>query len=328
MRDYGRVYSSFWQSPETRALSEDARTLALYLLTSPHANLIGLFRLPDAYAADDLQWPSERVSEGFRELAEKSFLARDNDSKWVFICKYLKWNAFENANVAKAASKAFDQAPKSRVKSLMAKALLEFGEHLSAEFRTLCEAEPAVGWNPSRTLPKPFANPEPEPEPEPFQNQNPTGAGFDAPRAGDASPPVAEVVPIKAKAPKATAPTGEAWAAYSEAYRQRYQADPVRNATVNGQMAQLVARLGAAEAPEVARFFLAHRGAFYVKSMHPVGLLLSDCEKLRTEWVTGQQMTQTQALAADKTQTNLNAFGPLIRAAQEREAIEMESQHG
>lgn len=151
--------------------------------------------------------------------------------------------------------------------------------------------------------------------------------GFDAPRPGAASPPAA-VVPLKAKAPKATAPTSEVWAAYSEAYRQRYQADPVRNATVNGQMAQVVARLGAAEAPEVARFFLAHRGAFYVKSMHSVGSLLSDCEKLRTEWVTGQQMTQTQAISADKTQTNLNAFGPLIRAAQEREANEMGSQHG
>lgn len=150
---------------------------------------------------------------------------------------------------------------------------------------------------------------------------------FDAPRAGAASPPAA-VVPLKPKAPKPQTPTADVWAAYSEAYRQRYQADPVRNATVNGQMAQLVARLGAAEAPEVARFFLAHRGAFYVKSMHSVGSLLSDCEKLRTEWVTGQQMTQTQAIAADKTQTNLNAFGPLIRAAQEREANERESQHG
>lgn len=330
MRDYGRVYSSFWQSPETRALSEDGRTLALYLLTSPHANLIGCFRLPDAYAADDLQWASGRVSEGFRELAEKGFLTRDDGTKWVFIRKYLKWNGFENGNVAKAAAKAFDQAPNGLVKSLLALALLEFGEHLSAEFRSLCESEAAKDWNPSRTLPKPFANPEPEPEPEPepFQNQNQAGTSFDAPPLGDASPPVSAVVPIKAKTPRPIAPTAEAWAAYAEAYRARYQADPVRNATVNGQMSQLVARLGAEEAPEVARFFLNHRGAFYVKAMHSVGSLLTDCEKLRTEWATGRQMTHTQAMTADKTQTNLNAFGPLIQAAQEREAIERESKHG
>lgn len=186
MRDYGRVYSSFWQSPETRALSEDGRTLALYLLTSPHANLIGCFRLPDAYAADDLQWASGRVSEGFRELAEKGFLTRDDGTKWVFIRKYLKWNGFENGNVAKAAAKAFDKAPNGLVKSLLALALLEFGEHLSAEFRSLCESEAAKDWNPSRTLPKPFANPEPEPEPEPepFQNQNQAGTSFDAPPLG------------------------------------------------------------------------------------------------------------------------------------------------
>lgn len=322
MRDYGRVYSNFWQSPETRAFTEDGRTLALYLLTSPHANLIGCFRLPDAYAADDLQWPSGRVSEGFRELAAKGFLTRDSGTQWVFIHKYLKWNSFENGNVAKAASKAFNQAPSSLVKSLLAKALLEFGEHLSAEFRRLCEAESEKDWNPSQTLPKPFANPEPEPEPEPFRNQSQSGTSFDAPPVGDASPPVAAVVPIKAKAPKPTAPTAEAWAAYAEAYRVRYQADPVRNATVNGQMAQVVARLGAAEAPDVARFFLAHRGAFYVKAMHSVGSLLSDCEKLRTEWATGRQMTQTQAVATDRTQTNLNSFGSLIADAEAREAME------
>jgi hypothetical protein len=155
-----------------------------------------------------------------------------------------------------------------------------------------------------------------------------TEAGFEAPPAGDASPPVAAVVPIKAKPPKQPAQSAEAWAAYSEAYRLRYQTDPVRNATVNAQMAQVVSRLGASEAPEVARFFLAHRGAFYVKAMHSVGSLLSDCEKLRTEWATGRQMTHTQAMTADKTQTNLNAFGPLIQAAQEREANERESQHG
>lgn len=328
MRDYGRVYSSFWQSPETRALTEDGRTLALYLLTSPHANLIGCFRLPDAYAADDLQWSFGRVSEGFRELSEKGFLTRDAGTQWVFIHKYLKWNSFENANVAKAAAKAFDQAPSSIVKSLLAKALLEFGAHLSAEFRGLCESESAKDWNPSRTLPKPFANPEPEPEPEPFRNQSQSGAGFEAPPLGDAAPPVAAVVPIKAKPARPQAQSAEAWAAYAEAYRLRYQTDPVRNATVNAQMAQVVARLGVDEAPEVARFFLAHRGAYYVKAMHSVGSLLSDCEKLRTEWATGRQMTHTQAMTSDKTQTNLNAFGPLIQAAQEREAIERESQHG
>lgn len=295
MRDYGRVYSSFWQSPEIRALDEDARTLAIYLLTTPHGNLIGCFRLPDAYAAEDLQWEIARVSEGFRKLCASAFITRDEGTKWLFITKYLKWNAFENPNVAKAAHKAFDQIPALPLKSLLALALLESGAHLTEAFRKDCE-----------TLSKPVRKPEPEPEPIRSRSRSRTGAKPKPTSGGvaDATPPA----------------TGEAWDAYSTAYKAKYQAEPVRNAMVNGQLANLVARIGAEAAPEVARFYLGHKNGLYVSAMHPVNLLLRDCEKLHTEWRTGQQMTRTQAMQADKTQTNANAFAPLLAEAAAREA--------
>lgn len=308
MRDYGRVYSAFWQSEEVRSMSEDGRTLALYLLTSPHANLIGCFRLPDAYAADDLQWPIGRVSEGFSELVAKGFISRDEGSKWVLISKYLLWNGFENGNVAKAARKAFDQVPSIALKPLLAKALLDFGSHLEQPFA-----------NHLQTLPKPFANPEPEPDPEPIRNQSPTGTTFGAPPA--------EATPVKVRAVKLAkepAPTARTWDAYSEAYKTRYSTEPVRNATVNGQLAQLVARLGAIEAPQVAAWYLTHRNQFYVSCGHSVGVLVRDCEKLRTEWATGRQGTVTQAIQSDKTQSNFNAFAPLIAEAQAKGDIHAE----
>jgi hypothetical protein len=293
MRDFARVYSSFWQSPEIRALDEDARALALYLLTTPHGNLIGCFRLPDAYAAEDMQWPIERVSEGFRKLCESSFVTRDEATKWVLITKYLKWNTFENPNVAKAAHKAFDQVPALPLKSLLALALLENGAHLSEEFRKGCQ-----------TVSEQYRNPEPEPEPIRSRSRaspkpKPSSGGV-----ADATPPV----------------TAEVWRSYSEAYAAKYGASPVRNARVNGQLAQLVGRIGADAAPGVARFYLGHKNALYVSAMHPTNLLLRDCEKLHTEWSTGQQMTRTQAAQADRTQTNANAFGPLIAEARAKEA--------
>lgn len=311
MRDYGRVYSAFWQSPETRAFSEDGRTLALYLLTSPHANLIGCFRLPDAYAAEDLNWASERVSEGFSELEEKGFVSRDEATKWVLIHKYLKWNSFENGNVAIAAHKAFDQVPAIRLKALLAAALLEFGTHLKDGFV-----------NHLRTLQKPFANPEPDPEPEPDPiqslDQNPAATLFGAPPAEDA--PVA-AKPVKVKQPKESkeTPTVGTWKAYSTAYSVRYHVEPVRNATVNGQLANLVSRLGAEEAPAVAAFYVRSNNNRYVSAGHSVGMLVMDAEKLRTEWATGRQGTTTQAIQADKTQANFNAFAPLIAEAQSKE---------
>lgn len=280
MRDYGRVYSAFWQSPEIRALPEDGRTLALYLLTCPHANLIGCYRLPDAYAADDLQWTVERVREGFTKLQESGWLARDLATQWVVVSKYTKWNAFENANVAKAAEKVFDQVPASWLKAFVAKAILEFGQHLSEGF--------SKGL---RDAIEPFANPEPEPiqSLNPNQSQNQAGTVSDAPPAGDAPAAKSRARPKTANAP---APTAGVWAAYSDAYERRYGVEPVRNGKVNGQMASLVGRLGGEEAAAVAAFYVGHSRRFYVENGHSVDLLLRDAEKLRTEWATGRQIQQ------------------------------------
>ena len=110
------------------------------------------------------------------------------------------------------------------------------------------------------------------------------------------------------------------WASYSGAYANRYSVAPVRNASVNGQLAQFVAKLGADESPGVAAFYVGHQNGLYVSAMHPVNLLLRDAEKLRTEWATGRQVTRMNGIHADRTQTNLNVFGPMIAEARARES--------
>lgn len=145
---------------------------------------------------------------------------------------------------------------------------------------------------------------------------------------GQGLPTPSEQPKAKRSKDKPEPPTSATWLAYSTAYRDRYGVDPVRNATVNGQLAQLVARLGAEEAPPVAAFYLTHRNQFYVQKGHPVGLLLQDCEKLRTEWVTQRQVTVAQARQEDQTQTNLNAFGPLLAEARARRKAEEDQNAG
>jgi hypothetical protein len=92
MRDYGKVHTSFWISDGMRRVSDDARLLALYLLTGQHTNMIGCFRLPDGYVSEDLNWEPERVSKGFDELSKNGFATRDSASKWVLILNFMRWN--------------------------------------------------------------------------------------------------------------------------------------------------------------------------------------------------------------------------------------------
>lgn len=111
MRDYGKVHTSFWTSTNIRTMSEDGRALAMYLLTSPHGTIAGAFRLPDGYVCEDMQWTSERVSEGFAELARNGFATRCATSKWVWVIKHFHWNPPENPNQRKAAAKVAASIP-------------------------------------------------------------------------------------------------------------------------------------------------------------------------------------------------------------------------
>lgn len=99
-------------------------------------------------------------------------------------------------------------------------------------------------------------------------------------------------------------PTAATWDAYSEAYQRKYGAVPTRNATVNGQLAAFVRRIGAGEAPQLAAFYLTHNGAVYNREGHSTAMLLKHAEKLHTEWVTGKKMTGTEAHQQDQTQAN------------------------
>lgn len=107
---------------------------------------------------------------------------------------------------------------------------------------------------------------------------------------------------VVAIAPDAATPDKDlnkaVWDSYSLAYFERYGTEPVRNLKVNSQVSQLAKRLGQ-EAPDVVRFYLGHSKSFYISNMHSIGICLADAEALRTQWATGQKVTQRQARQAD-----------------------------
>ncbi|RLV61753.1 helix-turn-helix domain-containing protein [Parashewanella curva] len=110
MRVYGKVYTRFWMKQDTLSWSDSAKLLGLYLLTCQHCNLLGCFRLPLGYIAEDLGWSRRRVSRNLDELNEHGFIERDK-AGWTFICNYLKHNPIENINQGKAAIRLLSDVP-------------------------------------------------------------------------------------------------------------------------------------------------------------------------------------------------------------------------
>ncbi len=102
------------------------------------------------------------------------------------------------------------------------------------------------------------------------------------------------------------AKTFKAWANYACAYRHRYGAWPVWNEKTGATLSQLVNRVGAERAPGVAAHYVKLNNQYYTARMHPVGLLLQDCEGIATQLATGQQVTQARARQLDSTQSNLS----------------------
>ncbi|MGO9443921.1 MAG: hypothetical protein ACLPXB_03995 [Thiobacillaceae bacterium] len=146
--------------------------------------------------------------------------------------------------------------------------------------------------------------------PQPAEPGTPPVSGFIYPLTtfgGDAAPDNGGAPRSNRDSDAAREACAAIWRAYSQAYRERYGIPPIRNAKSHAQVRQLAQRIGYEEAPGLAAWFVSHDGTWYVRQGHQIGSLLADCEKLRTEWVTGKRMTATRARQLDQTAANVGA---------------------
>ena len=196
--------------------------------------------------------------------------------------------------------------------------------------RTKCAPADAAGTPPQMVQDAPAGN-APHPRSSCTQNRNRTATEPSA--EPQSSLPAVPAVPSKGRQGKAKGERHEAeeqrqeacraiWDAYSSAYQARYSARPVRNAKVNGQINDLLKRLGAEEAPAVAAYFLGIEDAYLLRSYHEFGLLLAKAEAYRTAWVTNTQVTGRTARQAESTQANVSAAQAALKAQRERRAAD------
>ena len=143
MRDYGLVHNTFWSSPTTADLDSDAKVLALYLLTSPHTTTSGAFRLPDAYACEDLRWDAKRFRNSLETISRAGFVKVDEATRWVWIVNFAKFNKPANPNIRKAAIKQVQGMPESvQFRSEVVESLTT-GETVSEPLRNLPSPSPS-----------------------------------------------------------------------------------------------------------------------------------------------------------------------------------------
>lgn len=110
---YTQVESLFWKDEKFQHVSGDARYLMLYLLTSPHRNILGLYFLPSPYACFDLGWDEQKFKQILHELVKTERIKHDHQNNVILICNYLKHNPLENPNQVKSAINRLNELPKT-----------------------------------------------------------------------------------------------------------------------------------------------------------------------------------------------------------------------
>jgi hypothetical protein len=116
-------------------------------------------------------------------------------------------------------------------------------------------------------------------------------------RGAEAPPP--EERPTQSKEREsAQSPVAKAFQTYAAGIKAKYGADYPASAKANGQLSQVVGRIGAEPTAAVIGFYLTHRDPFYGKVKHALGYLVRDCERL---WMEFQVATGDRGAAKPAT---------------------------
>lgn len=87
MRDYGKVSPQFWTQGTGKSLRghQEAQLVALYLMTSPHSTMIGVFHQPKLYISHEVGLTVDAVSKGLAKCVELGFCLYDEETETVFV---------------------------------------------------------------------------------------------------------------------------------------------------------------------------------------------------------------------------------------------------
>lgn len=159
MRDYGKVSPQFWTGGTGKTLRRDpdAQRVAFYLMTSPHANMIGVYHLPVVYVANDVGIPLQGASEALARLSEAGFCTYSEGSEWVFVHNFAEHQVGEalkpgdnrllgiSRELAKVADAALQLAFWEKYAEVYRLPELPKGKPLASPLQAPCKPEAVTG---------------------------------------------------------------------------------------------------------------------------------------------------------------------------------------
>jgi hypothetical protein len=114
---------------------------------------------------------------------------------------------------------------------------------------------------------------------------------------------------------KETSDSTKCWDAYSYSYIHVYgeEATPVRNARANAQIKQLIGYVGPEEAELLCRVYPTMKDSYYHHQRHPLGLLISQYQKIRTDMKLGRSVSRKEAAKKEELSSNIDEASAYLR---------------
>ncbi len=108
MREYARLSPTFWTGgtgKELRGLDPEVKVLALYLLSAPGSNMLGLYYLPLPVIAHECGQSIEVTERGLATLAGLGFAEYDPESEFVWVIEMARWQVLGRSVALKPSDK-------------------------------------------------------------------------------------------------------------------------------------------------------------------------------------------------------------------------------
>jgi hypothetical protein len=118
MRNYSIVSPAFWTGKTGKAIKAagtDAQVLALYLMTSPHSNMIGLYFLPKMYIQYETGLSDQGALKALHSLSKVGFCDYDDAAEVVWVYEMARYQVGASVtatdNRVKSIRKEYDNVP-------------------------------------------------------------------------------------------------------------------------------------------------------------------------------------------------------------------------
>ena len=122
MPRFTAIHSKIWRDDTFNQLSDQGKLFFLYILSSPHSNMIGLYLLPQQYISHDLSWSMDTVNVVKKELVDLR-LVKFDEHDIVYIPTFLKHNPVRNVSQMKGAVNTLTNLPETTFRKKILEAL-------------------------------------------------------------------------------------------------------------------------------------------------------------------------------------------------------------